>query len=328
MKKYVVGIIFSCVFIYFSVRGLEFDKIVEALRDVKYSYMIIAALLILLSLALRSVRWGIILSPIEKIGQRSLFPIFSIGFMAVVLIPLRMGELVRAYLLRTKSHVPFSTALSTIFVERVFDMLTLLGIFLMVVFHASVPVWLHKSGYTALILFSLMVLFICFLYFRTEKTLRLIRPVLGRLPRRFKGKIESFINNFVAGLKIIESPGKLLGILVLSALIWGISAFAIYSLFYFQGLRLPLLVAFVVLVINIVGVSLPTAPGMLGNFQISCIVALSLFNITKDDAFVFSMVYYLLGIGIVVLLGIVSLAFTDFSLGEVFTNIRRGSDSL
>ena len=49
-------------------------------------------------------------------------------------------------------------------------------------------------------------------------------------------------------------------------------------------------------------------------------------NITKDDAFVFSMVYYLLGIGIIVLLGIVSLAFTDFSLGKVFTDIRKGSE--
>jgi uncharacterized membrane protein YbhN (UPF0104 family) len=82
MKKYVVGIIFSGVFIYFSVRGLEFGKIVEALRDVKYFYMIVAILLFLSLSVLRSFRWGIILSPMEKIGQKSLSPIFSIGFMA------------------------------------------------------------------------------------------------------------------------------------------------------------------------------------------------------------------------------------------------------
>jgi len=324
--KSVVGVIFSSVFIYFSVRGLEIDKILEALRNVKYFYLIIPILLFLSLSALRSLRWGIILSPIEKIGQKSLFPIYSIGLMAAVLVPMRMGKMVKAYLLRTNNHVPFSTALSTIFVERLLDILTILCILLMVVLQASVPGWLLKSGYTAVILFSLMILFICFLYFRTEKTLNLIRPVLGKLPHRFRGKIEGFINNFVVGFKIIGSPGKLLGILILSALIWGISGLAIYSLFWFQGLKLSLQVAFVVLVVTIIGVSLPTAPGMLGNFQISCIVALSLFNITKDDAFVFSMVYYLLGIGIVVLLGIVSLAFTDFSLGEVFTNIRKGSE--
>ena len=326
MKRSVVGIILSSVFIYFSVRGLEADKILEALKNVKYSYLIIAIFLVFSLSALRSLRWGIILSPIEKIRQRSLFPIFSIGFMAVVLIPLRMGELVRAYLLRTNNQVPFSTALSTIFVERVLDVLTILCILLMVVFNTSVPGWLLKSGYTAVILFSLMILLICFLYFRTENTLTLIRPVLGKFPHRFRGKIERFINNFIAGLKIIGSPGKLLGILILSALIWGISGLAIYSLFWFQGLKLSLMVAFVVLVVTIIGVSLPTAPAMLGNFQFSCIVALSLFNITKDDAFVFSMVYYLLGIGIIVLLGLVSLAFTNFSFGEVFTNIRKGSE--
>ncbi len=326
MKKIILGIIFSSIFIYFSVRGLEIDKILEALRNVKYFYVIIATLLILSSLALRSLRWGIILSPIEKIGQKSLFPIFSIGFMAVVLIPLRMGELVRAYLLRTNNRIPFSTSLSTIFVERVLDVLTILCILFMVVFNASVPGWLLKSGYTAVIFVSLMILFICFLYFRTECTLTLIRPFIGKFPHRFRGKIERFINNFVAGLKIIRSPGKLLGILILSAFIWGISGLAIYSLFWFQGLKLSLMVAFFVLVVTIIGISLPTAPGMLGNFQFSCIVALSLFNITKDDAFVFSMVYYLLGIGIVVSLGLVSLAFTNFSFGEVFTNIRKGSE--
>ena len=58
MKKMVVGIIFSSVFIYFSVRGLEFDKILEALRNVKYFYLIIAILLFLSLSALRSLRWG------------------------------------------------------------------------------------------------------------------------------------------------------------------------------------------------------------------------------------------------------------------------------
>jgi glycosyltransferase 2 family protein len=299
---------------------------VEALRDVKYSYMIIAALLILLSLALRSIRWRIILSPIENIRQRSLFPIFSIGFMATVLIPLRVGELVRPYLLSKNNQVLFSTALSTIFVERVFDMVTILGFLLVVFFNASVPVWLLNSGYAALILFSIMILFVCFLYFKTEKTFRLIHPVIGIFPRRFQGGIESFINNFITGFKVVASPGKLLEILILSLLIWGISGFAIYSLFLFQGLELSILAAFVVLIVIIFGVSLPTAPGMLGNFQFSCIVALSLFNIGKDEAFVFSMVYYLLSMGIVVSLGLVSLYFTDLSLWKVFPDMLRGAD--
>ena len=139
--KSVVGIIFSSVFIYFSVRGLEFDKILEALRNVKYFYLIIATLLILSLSALRSLRWGIILSPIEKIGQKSLFPIYSIGLMAVVLVSMRMGEVVKAYLLCTNNHVPFSTALSTIFVERLLDILTILCILLMVVLKASHGTW-------------------------------------------------------------------------------------------------------------------------------------------------------------------------------------------
>ena len=93
-------------------------------------------------------------------------------------------------------------------------------------------------------------------------------------------------------------------------------------MFYFYGFKLSLLSAFVVLVINIIGISLPTGPGMLGNFQFSCIVALALFDITKEHAFGFSMAYYVFGIGIIILLGLMSLPFVKVSFKEVFKNIK------
>ena len=75
--------------------------------------------------------------------------------------------------------------------------------------------------------------------------------------------------------------------------------------------------AFVVLIVMAIGVSVPTAPGLLGNFQFACILALSIFNISKADAVAFSISYYIFGVGTYILLGLVFIPLTDFSLKTI-----------
>lgn len=323
MIKLIIGIVLSIIFLYFSFRGVEYEKILQSLSGMQYSYLLPAILLFLSLSFLRSLRWGIILSPIKHIKQKKLFPISCIGFMSVVLLPMRIGELMRPWMISSKKLAPFSSVLATIFVERVFDSLTIVGIFFIVLMNSQLPPWLVKSGYTAFAAFGVMILFMCFLYFRTETALKFLDPVLRRLPHRFQSKVQNLIHNFIDGFRIIASPGRLFSTLILSILIWGISGLAVYALFYFQNIDLPLVVAFIVLVGTIIGIALPAAPGMLGNFQFACILALTMFNLTKDEAFVFSMVYYFIGIGIVILMGLISLPFTDFSFKEAYRSLKK-----
>jgi glycosyltransferase 2 family protein len=321
--KYFLGFAVSLVFLYFSVRGLNVDKLLVALKDTDYFYLVPAIFFFLSVHGLRSIRWGIILSPITQIKQKKLFPIFCVGFMAVVLVPMRAGELVRPYLLSTAKIASFSSSCATIFVERTFDIMSLLGIFLVVCLNASPPPWVVKSGYFAFSGFIVMIMFICFLYFKTECAIEFIRFFIKYFPDRFRSRIIETAENFVKGFEIISNPAGFFAVLLLSMLIWILSGLTIYCLFLFHGFKLSMLAAFVVLVITIMGISLPTAPGMLGNFQFSCIVALSLFNIEKDPAFLFSMVYYFLGIGITILVGIMFMPVVNFSFRDVFKDMKK-----
>ena len=317
MKKLISGILISTLFIYLTFRGVEFETILEGLKGVRYRFLI-PALSFLLSISfLRSLRWGIVLSPLGRIGQKKLFPITCIGYMAIIVIPMRIGELLRPYLLSTSSRIPMSSALGTIIVERALDILTILGILFFVFFISTSPGWLLKTGYSLLPIFLLLVLFLCLLYFRMEFTLRLLNPVLKRFPEKLSKKIEELIRNLVDGFSIISNPIRLIYALLLSVFIWVSSALAIYSLYLFQNLQLPFVSSFVVLIITIIGISLPAAPGMVGNFQYASIVALSFFNVEKTDAFIFSMTYYLLGIGLTILLGLIFLPLVDISIKDI-----------
>ena len=64
--------------------------------------------------------------------------------------------------------------------------------------------------------------------------------------------------------------------------------------------------------------SLPAAPGLIGNFQFACMFALSLWGIAKNEAFAFAMVYYFIGVGINVVLGLIFLPFMDIPFRQMF----------
>jgi len=245
--------------------------------------------------------------------------------MAIALIPMRIGEFVRPYLVSSEGKIPLSSALATILVERVFDVLTILGILFLVFISSTLPMWVIKSGYSVLITFVVLICVLFILYYKTEFCLRLSRPLLNKLPQKINVGIEGLIRNVVEGFKIISSPKRLFYTLFLSVLIWAFSGLGIYCLFFFYNFHLPLSSAFLVLVIVIIGVSLPVAPGFVGNFQFACIMALSIFGIAKSDAFAFSMVFYFLGVGMNILLGLVFLPSMNLSFKDIKKRFNFGN---
>jgi len=321
MKKLILGILASVIFIYFSLRGVEFDKIFAGFKNVNSIFLLPTMVLLLLESLLKSLRWGVILSPIERISQRRLFPLTCVGNMALILSPMRTGEVVRPYLVSKESKVPLSSSLAVILVERVFDILTILGVLFLLVFSSTLPDWLQKAGYGTLVILVFLVFFMLLSYFKLESILSFFGPLLNKLPHKLQGKIDGLVHTFVDGFKIISSPKRLVYVFLLSALMWGFPGLVIYTLFFFYNFQLSIVNALVVLVIITIGLSLPTAPGLLGNFQYACIVALSLCGIPKSDALSFSMIYYFMAIGRIIVLGLVCLPLVKVSFKWNFASM-------
>ncbi len=317
MKKILIGVIVSLVFLYFSFRGVAWEGVLLALRDVRYAFLVPSLMLLVAALWVRSLRWGIILSPMEHIPQKKLFPITCVGFMAIAIIPMRIGEFVRPYLVSRESRVSFSPALAGIFVERVIDSFAILVILFLVVMGMSLPGWVIKAGYGFFTFFLIILLTVCFLYFSKGFHLTLMAPILRRLPASAREKAEGMVRSFADGLSILGSLRRLAYILFLSFCMWGMSGVTIYCIFGLLHLDLSLQSAFVVLLITIIGISLPAAPGLIGNFQFACILALSLFGVPKDSALVFSMIYYFIAIGMQVGLGLLFLPYLNIPLRDL-----------
>jgi uncharacterized protein (TIRG00374 family) len=317
MKKLFIGILVSIVFVYFSFRGVEFDKVLTSFKNSKYFFLIPAIVLFLLASLLRSLRWEVILFPLVKISQKRLFPIFCVGQMGATLFPMRIGEFVRAYLVNVESKIPISTALATTLMEKLFDLLTILSILFFITFNSTLPGWLVKIGYVSMPAFAVLLFLVLCLNFRPEFAIKLSGPFLRIFPKELQLRLENIIHRFADGFKIISSPKRLFYILVLSFSIWGCFGLGIYSLFFFSNFQLTMFDALIVLVCTILGISIPAAPGMVGNFHYASIVALLILNVPKDEALMFSMIFYFLVIGRNILLGLIYMPWVNLSFKDV-----------
>src|SRR4030042_5723463 len=141
-KKLIMGLLIGAILVYLSIRGICFQNVIDGFRMVRYKYIFPLLMISFFMQVLRSWRWGIILSPLEKVDQLSLFSVTSVGFLAIVAIPARLGDLDRPYLITKKSQINMSAALGTVFIERIFDSLTVLSIVIIVLFFMPLPTWL------------------------------------------------------------------------------------------------------------------------------------------------------------------------------------------
>ncbi|MFQ5454504.1 MAG: lysylphosphatidylglycerol synthase transmembrane domain-containing protein [Candidatus Zixiibacteriota bacterium] len=127
----IIGLVVSSLLIWMLFRNINLGKLVEALSEANYLWLIPNIILIVLTMYQRAYRWHFMIAPIKHVKFSNLIAATCIGFMANNVLPARLGEFVRAYSLSTQDKgITKSASLATIFVERmVFDLVALLLIF-------------------------------------------------------------------------------------------------------------------------------------------------------------------------------------------------------
>ncbi|MGH2367529.1 MAG: lysylphosphatidylglycerol synthase transmembrane domain-containing protein, partial [Chloroflexota bacterium] len=122
-----LGIAVSAVCLVLAVQGLELDQVGHALAGARYVWLLPALALYFGGVWVRAVRWRTVLTPLANIPAARLFPVVVIGYMANNVLPARLGEIARCYVLRRREGIPQSAALGTVLLERVMDGITMLA---------------------------------------------------------------------------------------------------------------------------------------------------------------------------------------------------------
>jgi hypothetical protein len=249
-----------------------------------------------------------------KYDPKTLFIISSIGFMATGMLPARLGEFARPYLVKQKSNIKMSSTMATIIVERVFDMLSLMIFMFVIMLKISLPPVIFKTGITMLTISLTILLVLIFLAVKKEFSLNKIDLILGKLPAGLAKPLEHLAHSFIEGLQILPDVKRTLYVSVLSVFIWVLIGISPYILFFSFGFNLPVINAFAVMVIIVLGVMLPAAPGFVGVYHYACVLGLTSFGIPKEAALSYAIVLHFLQLMPTVALGLLCLPFHRISL--------------
>lgn len=306
MKKLIVSLIIAFIFLYFTLNGIDFNEVLNRLIIINYKFIIYIFIFQFLVGVSRAYRLKILFKYKDETKFINFFHINNVGFMFTVLLPLRLGEFTIPYLLKKELNYSFSFSLASLIIMRLIDLVFMLIVLFILLYFYFLPDWIiHSLQITSLILIALLFIFSLSFYFRNEIYLN-FKNKLNLLPEKLKILILTFIKEFISGLKNINGPLHFVEISISTLLIWTFTSFAIYFLFITMNLKLTYFNAILVMNINTLSAIIPSGPAMIGNFQYSCIVALSLFNIEKNIGFLFGNLYYISGISTILFYGFLS----------------------
>jgi len=294
MKKTIIGIIISTILLIWVFWGVNWGLIYTSLLRVHWPYIFLYIFGLSISQSLRSFRWEFLLRPLQRIGQKTLFPITSVGLLALTIFPARSGELVRPYLLSQKEGIPMSAALATIVIERIMDVISVFIFIIFISFSTKLPKWVFGAGYIAMA-FIVAIFLILYLMIAKEP---LVLKIAGKIFRPFSDRLfdvtQKFIISFTQGARVLFHWRMMALAFICSILLWTAIALCNYIMFFAFSFPLPLVAAFVLVVIVDLGLMIPAAPGLVGTFQFLFIIGMGIFGVGKEQALSFSILSHAL----------------------------------
>ncbi len=289
----IIGLLISAVLVFIIFRNVNFGELVGALEGANYFWLLPNMCLVILAMFQRAERWKYMLKPIGAPKYKKLLSATCIGFMANNVLPLRLGEFVRAYALARKNEkVTKSASLATIFVERmVFDLLALLLILAVILWFIPTK-FDEKFKLGAALSLGVAIFGLIFavgLVMRPEGAGKLLTRYLFFLPDKFKEVVHNTVIKFSKGLMFLKSWHCTFWVSVHTILLWLAMGISNVFVFYAFGLdkppyNLPLSASYVLLVVVSISILIPSSPGFIGVYHAGVVLTLGYYGIGTSSS--------------------------------------------
>jgi glycosyltransferase 2 family protein len=315
------SLLLSAIFLYLALRGEDWTAIRSELANTRYSYLLAMAVLGTYVMYVRCQRWGVLIE--AAVGVRPpmgpLFAATAIGFMANMLLPLRVGEFARPFVASRRANVPLTTALATTVLERIFDLLVLFAFGMWVLATADVPDIVRHFTWLAGIAAGILIVGVGVVHANRSTLLPIIDKLWNVFPASVAGQIRLLEHEFLDGITTIANPRVLVVVVAWSAYVWFLIAASFALGFFAVGIDVPFLAGGVtVTTIVALAVSLPGAPGFVGQFEWGCKLALQgIYGVEGARAVGFSIVTHITQFVTQVCVGLVYLIREGLSLGQL-----------
>ncbi|MBL8819184.1 MAG: flippase-like domain-containing protein [Planctomyces sp.] len=267
----IIGIIISVACFALSFRGVEAEELKAGFLQANYFTLPLMLALLFAFYWLKAIRWKWLMSPFLPVTTRELFGPLLIGFAANNILPAHLGEFIRVFVIRRRYGAPVSAVLSTVVLERIFDVLAILALFgLGLAFSDDLPESYQKSalvvgGGAVFVVFCVVIYLIWTDWFL--KLVTLTCEWLPFVPKSLTEKVVGMLRSGASGLSALRSGSRVFVIAVTSLIQWFLNGLIAYVALRAFGIPVTPATGLVVTGVTAFGVTIPSTPGYFGVIQ-------------------------------------------------------------
>jgi uncharacterized protein (TIRG00374 family) len=318
-RRFALGLAGTALFLGLFFWRTDLSGLVDALGQANYWWVAPAVAIWFVAAAVRSLRWHYLLRGLASLDTGALYPIVIIGYMANNLLPLRTGELVRAYVMGERHGVSKMSTLGTIAVERVFDGVVLVSFLLLGGAILGLNGELEALAVGMAIAFALLLAVFVYVASSPPLARRWTERLVGLLPESVHRSTHRLVDSFLEGLQGLQSARLVTLVLGTSLVAWLLEAL----MYYLVGLSFDIGEGFaaylMVAAAANLAISLPSTSGGIGPFELLAKETLTFLGVSSATAGAYAVALHGLLLLPVIVAGLAFLWSINLSLGRTLS---------
>ncbi|HUG14335.1 MAG TPA: lysylphosphatidylglycerol synthase transmembrane domain-containing protein [Thermomicrobiales bacterium] len=264
--RFWIGMTISAFALYVAFSRVDPGEARDAFRDAQYVWLIPAIAFAISSLIARTFRWSALLHP-AGIGFRHLFGIQMVGYTVTTVLPFRLGDVVRVFLVGGLYGIRKVRTAATIVVERVLDVLTVLIILMALLPFVSISDRVKLVMWIGSAVIASLVTVILALWFLRYRALGALERGFRWLPKAWSARVTQHAGSVIDGLAVLSSPRMTIGVLGWTVATWLCGGGMMWVMLVAFGLPSSPAVAFFLLAMSALSMVIPSSPGFVGVYH-------------------------------------------------------------
>lgn len=297
----------SLAFLYYAFKDIDGHALLQAITQLHAVGVALYLVALCSTQVARAARWGMLIAPFSSLTWRAVWQVSNVGNMLIMLLPLRLGEFSRPYMMRKLGQASMGAGMGAAVTERVLDGLLVTLLFFAVTWiqpDALISPPLRAGAELALVVFVSAMVVLALAVRAKAQLFAVVRATAGRISQSLGERIIGTLESFVMGLEAVPNVRTFLGVVGWTLAYWVANGLGLYALLGAFGLPLPAIAAFTVVCVLVIGVMIPAGPGLLGTYQAAIMAGLSIYHVDRNVSAAVSVVAYLGNLGVIVAFGL------------------------
>lgn len=258
--------------------AVDLGGILARLKAIDLRFMGLFAFLWVTAAFLRSLRWRVILSRVEKVPAWESFALFMSCMFVNFLVPLRLGEAVAGLALKRNRGVAFARSLPTQVMDRLFDLTPIVPAIILVFLmggEASRPIMMFLIFVASV--FTVLSAVVLVSMSRPSAAAAIVGAVCRLLPGRVRSRVEPFAQRCVTGMGALRlSPAVIAGLVGITFAALAVDALSLAVIFRGLGYEIAPTVVLSGYTLFFLMSALPRPPGQVGSHEVLFVLIFSL----------------------------------------------------